>query len=113
MHLIPLLVIWATIMEVLTFVTWGEWISESELDVFFDKHINNYHINTHASRKMFSSNFDENLPFIARRSFAVLTAWSIDDHGTIPRWSKWNKKLLAKYKELEDAGKGRKTLKDL
>lgn len=90
---------------------YGGMIDEKELDVFFGKHLDSYHINEFATNDwMFAADLGKrDLPYLARAAW-TLNTWYIKDYGTIPRWSKWSKALDERYVELTNKGEGVKDI---
>lgn len=73
----------------------GPSLKQSELEVFFGKHLEKYELNDIDDDAAKSQMWNMELPYIAKSSATFLTKWPIGDIGTIPRWSKWSAVLDA------------------
>ena len=84
------------IPEVTTLQVYGTWIKEKHLNIFFNKHLQEYKDES-VSEKMFHGEISK--PYIAKTAASWSVRWYVSDYGTIPRWSKWSKRLDAIHKE--------------
>lgn len=89
---------------------YGGIIKEAELDAFFSKHLEHYKINELSRDTWMFNSYPENLPYLSRSGQYIFNSWYIEDHGVIPRWSKWSKRLDERYEQLTNEDKGVKKI---
>lgn len=87
--------------EVIGFCFEGWYIKESDLDYYLTENLDKYRINGNML-------YNTDLPYIAKR-IAPSRGYHIEDYGTVPRWSKWDKRIKRKFKEYK---KPTKSLRD-
>ena len=75
---------------------YGRIIPSKQLDAFMDKHLDSYELNEYSESKLLHS---MTLPYIAG-SWSPLSRWVLEDIGTIPFWSPWNRIISERYKVL-------------
>lgn len=72
----------------------GGFIKEKELDAYFSKYL------PYSKLNPYSNTLLTDMPKYTARSQSPLSKWYIQDYGSIPRWSKWSKRLDARRKSL-------------
>lgn len=99
------------IFEGVHFFVYGWFAQESELDVFFNKHLTNYKLNPYNANSFSAAATSFDLPYIAQ-STSFTSKWYIEDQGVIPRWSPWSKKLDERQESLFRTFPPKKNLTD-
>lgn len=121
MTVLGILVFWGVVMfvafEIPRYFVYGKLLPDREIEVYLTKYIDQLEANPYSStllhvRYDIPENDRGDLPFISK-SWGILSSWYIQDHGTIPRWSVWNKRLDAKLAALKPAVPPKKSLKEL
>lgn len=101
----PLLIVWV-IVEISTRIVYGRFLDEGELDVYFGKYLASTYLNK------FNDKILSGPPkYVSRHYLSVFGRWHVSDHGVVPYWSKWNRRLDARRSEL--LAEWRKQLTDL
>lgn len=72
---------------------YGKFISEKRLDNFFESHWDDV-VSHGTSKNLFYTSFRGT--FVAK-ALGLFSNWYISEHGQIPRWSKWSKKLSDEF----------------
>lgn len=110
--IIPVLVLAVLflVVECAHFHVYGWFIKEEELDHYLGKHLPTATLNPFSEDGTLFSD----MPKYVARSSSFLSKYSVERYGTIPRWSKWTRKLDEKRAELlaERGAPIAKTLKD-
>lgn len=109
LFVIGVLVFLAFIVEATHFMVFGWFIPEEELGVYLEKYLPNAQLNEFSKDGTLFSGF----PRYVARTRTFITKWYISDYGTIPRWSKWSKKLDDRRKELLPVVPPKKKLSEL
>jgi hypothetical protein len=91
------LVVYLALSAIIQIRVFGPLKSERELDEFFEPRIDNFSVSPFNSSIMYVAK-GRDMKFVAKTS-SLLSRWYIHDVGTIPRWSKWNKRLDEKRSE--------------
>lgn len=86
----------STILELAQYIVMGPWLKEAELDRYLGKYYEGLRLNPYSNK----GTLLVDAPKYVARNPSILSAWYIEDYGTIPRWSKWHGKLEYKRKEL-------------
>lgn len=83
------------IFEGATLAVYGTPMSEADLDSYLGKNLSIATLNSYDNEILSMRWFASILPF------PIFTAkWVISGFGTVPRWSKWSKKLDERRREL-------------
>ena len=82
-------------------------IKEKELDAYLGKYLDKAELNPYSSTML------SNMPRYVAVSSTVLSKRHIEKYGTIPRWSKWSKRLDKKRASLLPVPKPKKALSEL
>lgn len=90
--LVSAFVLLSVIFETSSIIVYGWLVSEKNLDYFLGKHLESYIANEFSKRTMLSG-YQRGLPYISKMPPTPLSKYHIDNHGRIPRWSKWTKKI--------------------
>lgn len=82
-------VLFALIIELAQKSVLGKFIKEKDLDVYLSKYLPYAKINPYSKKGTMLGEMPKYVALFP----SVLTKWHIEDYGTIPRWSKWSKRL--------------------
>lgn len=89
-------IVWFLIIEGVHVLVFGWFIDEEQLDAYLGKYLEDAELNPFSKGGTLFSG----LPRYVSRHRTLLTKWHIDEYGTVPRWSKWTKRLDDKRSEL-------------
>lgn len=107
--IVIVLVFVALLLEIPSWMVYGWFLKETELDVYLGKYLEKATLNPYQK----DGTLFCDLPLYISRHSSIFSQWYIEDYGQVPRWSKWNK-LISKKRMSLMAGRTtlRKSLKE-
>lgn len=87
-----LVLLFLIIGELSVFKTFGDLLTEEEIDEFFEKEFEDYSLTYSANMKT-SLFYKQDSPYVASLPFSFFEKYYIEGIGTIPRWNHWSKFL--------------------
>lgn len=101
---IIVLLICLGVIEVVTLVVMGSYISERNSKRFMDLKQSEYSLNMFNNRLLSVDADGYEHTFISNVPFQIVSKYYIDGYGCVPRWSKLHKKIVEYYKNAKNNG---------